>query len=105
MQVALGWHPPFPDWHSSKSRSHPKWTCQGNIPKIIKKERPDKGATKRCMDREIWLTKAAFSISSEATETQAQVTPKSVDTLCKLTAFSLSRSTLIHILRAEETTI
>lgn len=53
------------------------------------------------IDREMLLTRTAFSISSETTETEAQVTPNSVDTLCKLTALSLSRSTLVHILKAD----
>lgn len=49
------------------------------------------------MIRERGLTSAVDPIASEATETEADVTPDSVETLGKLTALLLPCLTLIHI--------
>lgn len=71
--MAAGWHPPCWDWHSLMSISHPKWDrVRKKIPKRLRRESSSKQRNaQRNFEMGEGLTRAVFSIPSEAIETEA----------------------------------
>lgn len=102
MQVATGWHLPFWIWHSSMSTIYPKRdSVRKTAPEETSQESPLMGAQEQSAtdvyNEGMMLTRTVLPITSEATETEAEMASYCVDTMGKLAALLLLCLTLIHI--------